>query len=91
MDTSQKILSDITIFNKYAKFIPELGRRENWDDLCERNQEMHLSKFPNLATEIKEVYTNYVKTKMVDFLHIDITQLSLDKFGRHASLYQKIK
>ena len=65
MDTSQKILSDITIFNKYAKFIPELGRRENWDDLCERNQEMHLSKFPNLATEIKEVYQNYVKTKMV--------------------------
>jgi len=39
----------------------------------------------------KSTYGEYVKTKMVDFLHIDITQLSLDKFGRHASLYQKIK
>ena len=27
MDKSQKILSDITVFNKYAKHYPELGRR----------------------------------------------------------------
>lgn len=28
-DISRKILSDITIFNKYSKYIPDLGRREN--------------------------------------------------------------
>ena len=28
MDISQKILSDITVYMKYAKFIPELNRRK---------------------------------------------------------------
>lgn len=65
MNVSQKILSDITVFNKYAKFIPSLGRRENWADLCERNLNMHIAKFPMLADEIEEVYSKFVMTKKV--------------------------
>lgn len=65
MEVSQKILSDITVFNKYAKFIPELNRRENWNDLCDRNSAMHISKYPQLKDEIVELYTNFVKTKKV--------------------------
>lgn len=65
MDVSQKILSDITIFNKYAKFIPEASRRENWDDLCDRNQAMHMNKYPHLRDEIKRVYREFVRTKKV--------------------------
>ncbi len=62
---STQILSDITIFNKYAKYIPELGRRETWEELCDRNAAMHIKKYPMLADEIKAVYDNYVVTKKV--------------------------
>jgi ribonucleoside-triphosphate reductase (thioredoxin) len=41
MDISQKILSDITVFMKYAKFQPEKNRRETWEELVTRNKEMH--------------------------------------------------
>lgn len=65
MDISQKILSDITVFNKYAKYIPELQRRETWQEICERNMGMHIKKYPQLEAEIREVYTKYVFTKKV--------------------------
>jgi len=50
------ILSDITVYMKYAKFIPELNRRETWEELVTRNMEMHIKKYPQLKQEIKEVY-----------------------------------
>ena len=65
MDTSQKILSDITIFNKYAKFLPENNRRENWDEICTRNAQMHIGKYPQLADEINDVYDKFVRPKKV--------------------------
>jgi ribonucleoside-diphosphate reductase alpha chain len=65
MELTSKILSDITVFQKYAKFLPELGRRENWEDLCKRNMDMHITKYPDLAGEIRSVYKNYVLTKKV--------------------------
>lgn len=67
MDISQKILSDVTVFNKYAKHIPNLNRRENWLELCERNKNMHLDKYAEttLGKEIVEVYKNFVETKKV--------------------------
>jgi ribonucleoside-triphosphate reductase len=56
MDISQKILSDITVYMKYAKFIPELNRRETWEELVTRNKEMHQKKYPQIKNEIEEVY-----------------------------------
>ena len=56
MTISNEILSEITVFMKYAKYIPELQRRETWEELVTRNKSMHLKKFPNLAEEIEEVY-----------------------------------
>jgi len=56
MDISQKILSDITVHMKYAKFIPELNRRETWEELVTRNKEMHQKKYPQIEDEIEEVY-----------------------------------
>jgi ribonucleoside-diphosphate reductase alpha chain len=41
---------------KYAKFIPELNRREIWEELVTRNKEMHQNKFPQLKNEIEEAY-----------------------------------
>ena len=56
MDKASKILSDITVFSRYAKFDEKLGRRENWKELVDRNREMHIAKFPNLKDEIEEAY-----------------------------------
>jgi len=53
---SVSILSDITVYNKYAKFNPELQRRETWDEIVTRNKDMHISKFPNLKDEIEKAY-----------------------------------
>ena len=56
MNISQKILSDITVFMKYAKFQPEKNRRETWEELVTRNKEMHQRKYPYIKDEIEEVY-----------------------------------
>jgi ribonucleoside-diphosphate reductase alpha chain len=56
MDVTQSILSEITTYMKYAKFRPDLNRRETWEELVTRNKEMHQAKFPNLKDEIEETY-----------------------------------
>ena len=56
MTPSQEILSSIVIHNKYAKYIPELNRRETWSEIVDRNKEMHIRKFPYLEKEIEENY-----------------------------------
>ena len=65
MDISQRILSDIVIFNKYAKHIDELNRRETWVEICERNMAMHVRKYPQLKEEIESVYNKFVIPKKV--------------------------
>ena len=64
MDASQKILSDLTVYMKYAKFVPELNRRETWEELVTRNMNMHIKKYPQLGGEILQVY-KYVYDKKV--------------------------
>ena len=50
------ILSDITVHMKYAKYIPELNRRETWEELVTRNKEMHQKKYPELRDDIENAY-----------------------------------
>lgn len=56
MDLSTSILSDITVHMKYAKYMPELQRRETWHELVTRNKEMHQRKYPQIANEIEDAY-----------------------------------
>jgi ribonucleoside-diphosphate reductase alpha chain len=56
MELSNKILSDITVYMKYAKYLPETNRRETWGELVTRNKEMHIKKYPELKGEIEEKY-----------------------------------
>ena len=56
MEISNKILSDITVYMKYAKYIPSLNRRETWDELVTRNKNMHIEKYPKLRKEILDAY-----------------------------------
>jgi len=64
MDISNRILSEITVYMKYAKYIPELKRRETWQELVTRNMDMHIKKFPQLKKEIRDNYM-YVYKKQV--------------------------
>ena len=65
MQIASEILSDITVHMKYAKYVPKKERRENWVELCTRNMNMHIKKYPELKKEIKKLYNNYVIPKKV--------------------------
>ncbi len=62
---SVKIASDAVVNTKYAKYVPSLMRRETWEEICYRNRDMHLKKFPQLHSEILNVYNNFVIPKKV--------------------------
>ena len=61
----RKILSDITVFLKYAKYNDNLKRRESYDELVDRNRDMHIKKYPQLEANIRDVYEKFVRTKKV--------------------------
>jgi ribonucleoside-diphosphate reductase alpha chain len=56
MNISNRILSEITVYMKYARYLPEVNRRETWNELVTRNKEMHQRKYPKLVDEIENVY-----------------------------------
>jgi len=64
MDLSQKILSDIGVFMKYARYSPEVKRRESWEEICNRYEVMMMKKYPKLKKEIFE-RTHYLRDKKV--------------------------
>jgi ribonucleoside-triphosphate reductase len=67
MEKSNAILSDVTVFNKYAKYLPEAGRRESWFELVTRNMNMHINMYKHIdgmEQQIRDVY-EYVYAKKV--------------------------
>lgn len=56
-NTSQQILSDITVHMKYARYLDQEQRREVWSEIVDRNKEMHIKKYPDLQEEIEKAYT----------------------------------
>jgi ribonucleoside-diphosphate reductase alpha chain len=65
MDLDKEILSSITVYTKYAKYLPNKERRETWEELVTRNMEMHISKFPLMKESIEQIYKDFVFTKKV--------------------------
>ena len=41
---------------KYAKYLPEVQRRETWTELVDRNKAMHIKKYPSIVDEITKAY-----------------------------------
>ncbi len=64
MNLENKILSDVTVYMKYARYLEDQNRRENWEELVSRNMDMHIKKFPSLDREIRSAY-QYVFQKKV--------------------------
>ena len=54
MDLGLEALSKITVFSKYAKFIPSKNRRETWDEIVNRYEDMMIKKYPYLTQAIVE-------------------------------------
>lgn len=64
MDIGLKTLSDITSYSKYAKYIPEVLRRETWDEIVARYTMMMVKKYPHLKNEIFK-YSKYIEDKKI--------------------------
>ena len=64
MDLGLEALSQLTVFSKYAKFNPELKRRETWNEIVDRYQKMMIEKYPMLAEGIVES-AKFIREKKV--------------------------
>ena len=51
--------------SRYSRWLPEKERRETWEELIERNMQMHIKKYPQLEKDIRDVYTHFVLPKKV--------------------------
>ena len=51
-DLGLEALSSITVFSKYAKYLPELQRRETWEEIVMRYENMLIKKYPKLEEAI---------------------------------------
>lgn len=58
MNKSQQLLSDIVVYNKYAKYLPKLKRRETWEEIVERYVQMLTSKYKDNKDLVEEIRKN---------------------------------
>lgn len=68
LNESQSLLSDIVTYTKYARFRPELKRRETWDEIIDRYIGMMLKKYCG------EEYEFQWKQKKVDVSENDLAK-----------------
>ena len=64
MDLGLDALSKLTVFSKYAKYVPELKRRETWDEIVDRYVQMMVKKYPKLEDQIVET-SQFIRKKKV--------------------------
>lgn len=74
MELQQEILSEITVYMKYAKWKENEQRKETWEEICNRNMQMHIDKVSTLedtlmanaiSNQIQEVYRDFVIPRKV--------------------------
>lgn len=51
MNAEHRLISDLTVFSKYARFWGELGRRETYEEIVARNRQMHLDHISGMENE----------------------------------------
>ena len=54
MDLGLQALSSVTVFSKYAKYLPSKQRRETWDEIVNRYEDMMIAKYPMMSQAIVE-------------------------------------
>lgn len=63
-DKAMKFISDLVIYDKYSNYMPDLGRRQTWEENISVVMEMHIRKYPQLEAEIRHNF-QYVFDKKV--------------------------
>jgi ribonucleoside-triphosphate reductase len=56
MEIQNKLISDVTVFRTYAKYLSEKRRRETYEEIVQRSIEMDVSNFPKLEKELLKAY-----------------------------------
>lgn len=68
MEKDKELLSDITVHNKYARYIEHENKRESWEQILERNKTMHKKRYESIegmADKIDQIYDEFIFTKKV--------------------------
>ena len=52
MEIGLETLSNVVVFNKYAKYLPQQKRRETYNEIIIRYLQMMVDKYPDLANQI---------------------------------------
>ena len=63
-DLGLDTLSKLTVFSKYAKYNSQLKRRETWEEIVDRYENMLSIKYPSLKEEIKK-NTVFIREKKI--------------------------
>lgn len=75
---SIKVLSDITVYNKYARYLDDKQRRETWEEICNRYIGMMIKKYgtnedvtywDNNADVETGVYSN-ITSKIINYSYL---------------------
>ena len=59
-----KFLGDLVVYTKYSNYMPQLKRRQTWDESINVLENMYIEKFPNLSSKIIESF-KFVREKKV--------------------------
>lgn len=65
MDLGLDALSKLTVFSKYAKYVPEFKRRETWEEIVNRYRQMMIKKYPKLEKQIMETSQFILQKKVL--------------------------
>lgn len=65
MNIGLEILSDIVVFNKYAKYLPSENRRETYPEIIKRYVDMMKEKYPFLKKDIDDNATYLYEKKVL--------------------------
>lgn len=61
---SLSALQEYTFVSKYARYVPELNRRETWNEAVERVRDMHVRRYPEIKEDIEWAF-DQVRQKRV--------------------------
>ena len=65
MELASEILSDVTVYMKYARYLESEKRRETWEELVTRNKQMHQKKYPQIYDDIERAYQLVMDKKVL--------------------------
>lgn len=92
MNKSQKLLSDIAVYNKYAKYQPDIKRRETWEEIAYRYTKMMFDKYASDGDKVHFVDQQIESAEPLNLFKVDrngFSDLTQDLLNNAESIYHK--